>query len=319
MLHVPAEHATHTQCVMAWPYRDDEWTDLGRAQEELRAFVLAIAETESVLLLVRPGDDPAIDHPRVQVLPFAFGDSWTRDSAPIFARRGGEEVALCFRFDGWGGKYPMEGDADLSERLAAHLQVPAIHHDFVLEGGALEFDGEGSLLVTPCLSLPNRAPPADLTERLVDAFGVEKLISFEGQLANDHTDGHVDTLARFVKPGEVVCMRGEVDDPNGAMLLAIEEQLARSVDARDRTLRVHTIPSPGAVVGEDGALLAASYCNYYLANDQLIVPTYGVSADARAVEALAALFPDRRVRGLSARWIIEGGGAFHCITQQRPA
>lgn len=304
---------------MAWPFRENEWPDLERAQEEIRALVLAIAETEDVLLLVRPGHARVVEHPRVRQMAFAFGDAWTRDTAPVFARRGGEEVALCFRFDGWGGKYRLEGDEDLSERLAARLEVPAIHHDFVLEGGALEFDGEGTLLVTPCLQLPNRAPPNDLPERLLKAFGVEKMISFEGQLANDHTDGHVDTLARFVKPGHVVCMRGGAGDPNGAMLLAIEEQLGRSVDAKGRTLQVHTIPAPGALIGADGALLAASYCNYYLANDQVIVPTYGVPADAEALAALAELFPERRVRGLSARWIIEGGGAFHCITQQRPA
>ena len=167
--------------------------------------------------------------------------------------------------------------------------------------------------------MPNRKPPADLRAQVQRAFDVAHVIEIEGQLANDHTDGHIDTIARFVKPGEVVCMRGGSDDPNGAMMLAIEEQLLAAKDAAGRSLVVHTIPSPGLVLGAEGDIVAASYCNYYLANGRVIVPLYGSDHDEAALSAIAALFPEREAVGLLSRAIIEGGGSFHCMTQQQPA
>lgn len=318
-MHVPAEHHRHDACWLAAPYRDAEWADLAGAQREHEALVLAIAETERVELLTQKPSDAERAHPNVRVHDLPYGDSWTRDTGPVFAIDDGALIALSFRFDGWGDKYLMDGDALLSEGIAKAAGVPMKSFEFVLEGGAVEFDGEGTLLTTSCLSLPNRKPPADLRARVKSAFDVNHVIEIEGQLANDHTDGHIDTIARFVKPGEVVCMRGGPDDPNGAMLLAIEEQLLTAKDAAGRPLIVHTIPSAGLLRGADGELLAASYCNYYLANDQVIVPQYGVANDAAALFAIAALFPERRVRGLASRAIIEGGGSFHCITQQQPS
>lgn len=318
-MQVPAEHDRHDACWLAAPYRDDEWADLPGAQREHEALVLAIAETERVELLTRRASAAELAHPNVRIHDLPYGDSWTRDTGPVFAIEEGELVALSFRFDGWGGKYLMDGDAGVSAAIAKAASIRTESFDFVLEGGAVEFDGEGTLLTTSCLSLPNRKPPADLRERVKSAFQVDHVIEIEGQLANDHTDGHIDTIARFVKPGEVVCMRGGPDDPNGAMLLAIEEQLLGAKDAAGRSLMVHTIPSAGFLRGADGDLLAASYCNYYLANEQVIVPQYGVANDEAALAAIAALFPERSVCGLASRAIIEGGGSFHCITQQQPS
>jgi agmatine deiminase len=318
-LHVPAEHDHHAACWLAAPYRQDEWVDLIAAQHEHEALVLAIAETERVELLTRQPSAAELAHPNVHIHDLPYGDSWTRDTGPVFAILEDRLLALSFRFDGWGGKYLMNGDADLSEAIANVVGVPLRSFDFVLEGGAVEFDGEGTLLTTSCLGLPNRKPPADLREQVKRAFNVDHVIEIEGQLANDHTDGHIDTIARFVKPGEVVCMRGDADDPNGAMLLAIQEQLLGAADISGRPLSVHTIPSPGVVRGTDGDLLAASYCNYYLANERVIVPQYGVPNDEAALAAIGELFPERRVCGLSSRAIIEGGGSFHCITQQQPS
>lgn len=318
-MQVPAEHDRHDACWLAAPYRDDEWADLPGAQREHEALVLAIAETERVELLTQQASPAELAHPNVRIHDLPYGDSWTRDTGPVFAIDEGELVALSFRFDGWGGKYLMDGDAGVSAAIAKVTGVRIKSFDFVLEGGAVEFDGEGTLLTTSCLSLPNRKPPADLRERVKSAFQVDHVIEIEGQLANDHTDGHIDTIARFVKPGEVVCMRGGPDDPNGAMLLAIEEQLLGAKDAAGRSLMVHTIPSAGLLRGADGDLLAASYCNYYLANERVIVPQYGVANDEAALAAIAALFPERSVCGLASRAIIEGGGSFHCITQQQPS
>jgi len=322
-VHVLAEQAPHAACWMAWPYRAGEWPDLEAARAEHLALVRAIAESEPVDLLVHPEVAVPDVGARVRVHRLAYGDAWTRDSLPVMGRRDGEEIALVFDFDGWGGKYPMEGDLDLAARIAEAFELPSRHFDFVCEGGGLEVDGEGTVLTTdPWLRrLAERAgiSVASMTEAVAEAVGAEALLSVEAMLANDHTDGHIDTLARFVRPGVVLTMGLAPGDPNGAMLLALQEQLAELTDAAGRSLEVHTIPAPGRLQSADGELLPASYANYYLANEQVLVPAYGVAADEEAVAALQALFPERRARGLSARAIIEGGGAFHCVTQQRPA
>lgn len=306
----PPEWAPHEATWLAWPYRDDEWTDLEAARVQIAALVRAIAETERVRLLVHPAlpEPPAFDVPadRLEIVRLAYGDAWTRDTLPLLT----PSRAYTFRFDGWGGKYRMEGDEDLAARVAAHLGLPLTPIDLTYEGGGIEFDGAGRALVTGCLELRNPDHP-DPRGALADAFGVE-VLSFEGALRNDHTDGHVDTLARFVAPGRVVCMQGRADDPNGAMLLMVQEQLLVL------GLDVVTIPSPGVVLDREGELMPASYCNYVLCEGQVLVPTYGSPHDEDAVRAVGALFPGRRARGLRADAILEGGGAFHCITQQQP-
>ncbi len=322
-LQLPAEQAPHAGCWMAWPYRAEEWPDLEAARAEHLALVHAIAETEPVDLLVHPNHEVPSVGPNVRIHRIRYGDAWTRDSLPVMARLDGRELALVFDFDGWGGKYPMEGDLDLAPRVARAFDLETRRFDFVFEGGGIEVDGEGTVLTTgPWLRrlAERRGTTVEATEATIrDALGAKKLLVVEAMLANDHTDGHVDTLVRFVRPGVVVTMGLTPGDPNGAMLLALQEQLAQLTDAADRPLQVHTIPAPGLLTDASGELLPASYANYYLANDQVLVPTYGVAADEAAVAVLATLFPERRVRGLSARAIIEGGGAFHCVTQQRPA
>ena len=322
-VYVPSEHETHRSCWMAWPYLAHEWSELKAAQREHLALIAAIAETEPVDLLVHPSTAVPDTPTGVRVHRLAYGDAWTRDTLPVMARVAGREVALVFDFDGWGGKYAMEGDLDLAPRIAEAFGLERRDFGMVLEGGGIEVDGEGTLLTTePWLRrLAERSGEEleSMRSRLGEVFGAEKVLSVEAMLANDHTDGHVDTLVRFVRPGEVVIMGATPGDPNGAMLLALHEQLAQLTDARGRTLRVHQMPSPGAITDDEGELLAASYANYYLANEQVLVPTYGVAADAEALSVLQQLFPARRVRGLDARAIVSGGGAFHCITQQRPA
>jgi agmatine deiminase len=139
-------------------------------------------------------------------------------------------------------------------------------------------------------------------------------------LANDHTDGHVDTIARFVAPGVALCMEAESDDdPNRDVLRRIREDLAGLRDAKGRRLTVETVPSPGRITDAEGRVMPASYVNFYIANHAVVVPTYGARADERAVERIAKLFPSRRTIGVDARAILTGGGAFHCITQQEPA
>lgn len=314
---MPSEFDGHEAVWMAWPYRDDEWADLAAAQTEILALIDAISETEEVRLLVHP--ETSVPKPieegevKATVIRETYGDAWTRDTCCIFVRKGTTAAALVFGFNGWGGKYEMPGDEDLALRLANRLGVETVEAGFVLEGGAIEVDGEGTLLTTrDCIANANRFQSGNLVPDLKRLFGVDRVVVIEGCLENDHTDGHIDTIARFVKPGHVLCMASEPTDPNHANHKLIETGL------RDAGFEVSTIPSPGEVRDADGELLAASYCNYYVANGQILIPTYGVDADEAAIAAIAALFPEHRCRGLSARAIIEGGGAFHCITQQQP-
>jgi agmatine deiminase len=336
--HMPAEWAPHAACFVAWPYLDDWGTDLAEARRELAGMCRAIADVdpasgrargERLEVLVRNRRLETSARRALRGLPARFhrleyGDIWLRDTTPLFiAGPHGATLGVRFRFNGWGSKYELPGDADLAARLGDAVGVPQEPVDLVCEGGALDVDGEGTCLTTrDCLLNPNRNPGLSerkVAEQLEQALGLTRVIWLDGLLTNDHTDGHVDTLARFIGPGRVVCMEPARDDPNAAVLRSLEAQLRTSRDAHGRRFEVHTIPSPGRVLGEGGRIMPASYCNFYIANGTVVVPTYGSPQDGAAVEAIAKLFPRRRAVGAPARAILTGGGAFHCITQQWPA
>jgi agmatine deiminase len=319
---VPAEWEPHDACWLAYPHLADEWPGhLDSARAEVIELCRAVGDSERLELLV-PSDDvqveleQALAGTRVRFHALPYGDIWTRDTGPVFAERGGDLVAVCFSFDGWGGKYLFDGDPELGAAIARFAGVKLDRQKFVLEGGAIEVDGRGTAITTrQCLLDATRNPGADqrgVEQLLATALGIERVVWLERGLINDHTDGHVDTLARFVAPGVVACARPADSDPNTEALDAVRS----AVDAAG--FDVVPVPSPGAITGDDGALLPASYLNFYIANRRVVVPTYGVSADDDAVSAIAAAFPDREVAGLSARSILTGGGAFHCITKQQP-
>jgi agmatine deiminase len=332
---MPGEWAPHAATWVAWPSHEDLWLEnLAPAREAFTRLVEAIAAGETAEVLVPDEAQEALARQafaplgaRVRTHRIPFGDIWLRDTAPLFLRGpGGAEATVRFAFNGWGGKYVLDHDDRVAERIAADPAAAASRAfvmPFVLEGGAVEVDGEGTVLTTrQCLLNPNRNPsmgqPA--IERAVgEALGAEKVLWLGDGLLNDHTDGHVDTVARFVAPGVVLAMepRGS-DDPNRDALRALLQELGAMVDARGRRLEVVTVPSPGRVTGEDGRVMPASYVNFYLANASVVVPTYGSPFDGAAVERIAGLFPGRRTIGVEARAVLSGGGAFHCITQQQP-
>jgi agmatine deiminase len=217
------------------------------------------------------------------------------------------------------------GDDDtVAEQLAAAAGAPLKPHDFVLEGGAIEGDGEGTLLTTrQCLLNPNRN--ADWTEAKAEAslglaLGLKTVLWLGDGLANDHTDGHVDNLARFVAPGVVACpVAYGRDDPNAEVYDACAAALSGMRDARGVGLQVMRIPSPGRVLDAEGDIVPASHMNFVIANEAVICPIYNEDTASYALEALAAIFPEREVIGLPSRALLTGGGSFHCITQQEPA
>jgi agmatine deiminase len=323
---------------VAWPSDQELWKEnLRPAQDAFVAMCIAIAAPDPVthelaerIELLVPDEARGRDatlrlepvSPRVHTIP--FGDIWLRDTAPIFIlSKSGAKRAACFGFNGWGGKYVLPGDDRVAERVAKASGVEKESYSWVLEGGSVEVDGEGTVLTTrQCLLNPNRNPMLDqaaIEERLRDALGAEKVLWVTEGLLHDHTDGHIDTIARFVAPGVALCMApASEDDPNARVLRAIAGELEAMTDARGRRLEVVKIPSPGRVVNEDGEIQPASYVNFFVGNRAVVVPTYGSPQDDAAVAEIARLFPARRTVGIDARAILSGGGAFHCITQQEP-
>jgi len=278
--------------------------------------------------MVLPGESEASARAALGDAPIefhrmAFGDVWLRDTGPIWARGPAGLVAGCFRWTGWGGKYHFPDDDGVGVRVAEHTGTPRVDHTVAIEGGAIEVDGEGTLLTTrQCILDAARNPglaQADAEEVMARAFGATRVLWLAHALANDHTDGHIDTLCRFVAPGRVLCMApAGPDDPNREVLADLIRELGTLSDARGRRLEVVTMPSPGRVEDARGELVAASYANYYVGNTTVVVPTYGAPGDAAAIATIAGCHPGRRTVGLSARAIIGGGGAFHCVTQQQP-
>ena len=337
MFRMPAEWELHDAVWTAWPHDPDQWLEgLEPPQRSLMAMVVAIVDLERgrprgerVELLVRDARDEtaarALLGPAaigVQFHHLRYGDVWLRDTGPIFVTRRGELSAARFQFDGWGGKYLMDGDAEVAAHVIAKTGVRGAEFDFVLEGGAVEVDGEGTVLTTrQCLLGGARNPGLDqdaLEARLCWALGAERVVWLDRGLANDHTDGHIDTLARFVMPGVVACMEPAPGDPNREALAGILADLGAARTAGGDRLEVVTVPSPGAIEDAAGNLMPASYMNFYIANTTVVVPTYGVAADDAAVSAIAAMFPTRRAIAVPGKPVVVGGGAFHCSTQQQP-
>ena len=257
-----------------------------------------------------------------RIAPFArvvlqpFGDIWLRDTGPIIVGSGANRRAQGFNFNGWGGKYDLPGDDSIGERLAVKAGLHYSKADWILEGGAIDGDGSGTFITTEeCLLNPNRNPgfgKSEVEGRLQRDLGAKRIVWLGDGLLNDHTDGHVDNLARFVSPNRVAIPEATSDDPNAQYYADAAEALL------DADLEVVAIPSPGKVE-RNGEIVPASYMNFYIGNATVVIPLYGAPNDGAAVEAIQELFPDRRVIGLRADHILTGGGSFHCISQQVPS
>lgn len=325
---VPAEWAPHRAMWLGFPSHAELWEDdLEPAQAEVAALARALAGpgAERVRLMTGHPDGEAAarrllgDVAGVEIAPGRFGDIWLRDTGPIFA--GGR--ALAFRFNGWGGKYELEHDDSVAAQIAAAAGAPLVANDFILEGGALDHDGAGTVLTTgQCLLNPNRNrgwTTSAAEAALAATLGARKVLWLGEGLRNDHTDGHVDNLARFVAPATVaIPVAWGRGDPNAEAFDDAARRLAEMSDARGQELKVVRIPSPGWIDGEDGPK-PASHMNFLIANRAVIVPIYEARPGEFAIEALKQLFPGRAVIGLPSSAILTGGGSFHCITQQEPA
>jgi len=320
---VPPEWAAMTAMWTAFPSHADLWRDgLTPARREVAAMIAALAD-EGLVRVLAMGDEAMaaaekmLPAENVEVIPAQFGDIWLRDTGPIFMREDGKKIAATFRFNGWGEKYILPHDDKVSAFIAQKSKAPVRRNDFVLEGGAIETDGQGCILTTrQCLLNPNRNPALseqEIERHVKEAFGANRLVWLDEGLLGDHTDGHIDNIARFAAPGHVICQSPSgPDDPNAETLDAI----ARTLESED--MKVTRIPSPGLILDTTGEPAAASHMNYIIFNNVIALPVYEKRHGEAAAEALRAIFPGRRVVALPAHHILTGGGggSFHCITQQ---
>ena len=317
---MPPEWAPQAWLWIGFPHNAEEWPGyLDRAQEQIAAFANAVAESgQEARLLVRDAANEArakaLVSGAVALERRVFGDVWLRDTGPLVRTDGS---ALRCGFNGWGGKYEMAGDREIGAELARDAGLPVVVSDWILEGGAIDGDGTGLVVTTEqCLLNPNRNPKlsrAEIEARLHRDLGFDRVLWLGDGLINDHTDGHVDNLARFVGPNRLALPRATgKDDPNAAIY----------ADARARAeafgVEVCEIPSPGLITRGD-FVEPASYANFAITTNLVVVPTFGSIHDDEGVAAIAALFPDHATIGLPADAVLAGGGGFHCASQQMPA
>ena len=320
---MPPEWAPQDWLWIGFPHLAEEWPGfLEEAQAQIAAFASAVAESgQEVRLVVRDEANEAraraVVSEAVKLERRIYGDIWLRDTGPLIVSQNGVRLARRFGFNGWGGKYEMPGDDTIGEELALDAGLTLTHSSMILEGGAVDGDGSGLAVTTEqCLLNPNRNPgmERDAIEAELSRFlGFERIVWLGDGLVNDHTDGHVDNLARFVAPNRLVVPKATgTDDPNAH----IYEDAAHR--AREAGVEVLRIPSPG-LIERDGAVEPASFVNFAITSHLVVVPTFGSKHDEAGVEAIAELFPDRDTIGLRADAVLAGGGGFHCASQQMPS
>jgi len=347
---MPGEFEPHRGCWMLWPERPDNWR-LGAkpAQKAFAEVACAIARFEAVTVGVSAAQFQNARRclpEEVRVLELSCNDSWMRDVGPTFVVDPGGAVRLVdWRFNAWGGLrgglyFPWDQDALVARKVGEIEGLDRYAAPLILEGGSIHVDGEGTVIATEqCLLNPNRNPELgrrDIEELLREYLGVESILWLGKGVYNDETDGHVDNLCSFVRPG-VVALTWTEDrsDPQYEISADALERLERATDARGRRVEVHKIEQPGPLTitreecdgvdrvegtlpRQEGDRLAASYINFYVANGAVVVPQFGDPQDPAALAGLAELFPGREVVGVYAREILLGGGNIHCITQQQP-
>jgi agmatine deiminase len=328
-LRMPAEWTPHERTLMGWPTREELWgAHLDAARADYAAVAAAIAAVEPVTMVAHPDEAGAAAEAcgaSVDIVAVPIDDSWLRDSGPIAVTGPIGRAVVDFVFNGWGGKYlPYADDDALAGRLAERCGWTRYRAPFVLEGGSITVDGEGTLITTEqCLLHPNRNPGltrAEIEVGLRAYLGVERVIWIPyGLFDDDDTDGHVDNVAAFVRPG-VVLVQGcaDVDHPDHDRLAINRRCVEGALDAAGRALEVIEVPVlPRVDIG--GSVRPVPYLNLYLANGIAVVPTTGDAYDDAALAVVGAAWADRRVVPVPGAVLAHGGGGVHCITQQVPA
>ena len=327
---MPAEWAPHGATWMAWPFDDDMWHgELPAVRREYGALVRAVADREPVQLVVRDGE--ALGSAQAALAGLAgvtyhqrpLDDVWMRDNGPTFVTKGGEVAMVDWRFNAWGEKYDWALDDQIPPYVAKTLGLRRFVADVVMEGGSIETNGEGLCLTTAqCLLEPGRNPGRtrrDLEGILGDYLGFEQVIWLEEGLEGDHTDGHIDTITRFAGPRTIITSVAHDHSDRNHQTLAANLARLRQATWQGAPLKIVELPIPvSRRYLADGTRLPLTYANFYLCNGAVLVPLYDDPMDDRAMAILKDVFANREVVGLPSRYIITGGGSFHCLTQQQP-
>lgn len=348
--YMPAEFSKQSAVFMLWPYRRDNWRMKAYpAQVAYADVAVAVSEFAKVTMLVNPKiyDECRNFLPdNIDVIAIPSNDAWCRDIGPTFLKNDAGDIrAVDWKFNAWGGEYDglyadWSDDDALASKLCKHLGIESYRtDDFVLEGGSIHVDGEGTVMTTEmCLLSPGRNPHMDKSEienMLCEYLGCEKVLWIKDGIDPDETNGHVDDVACFVRPGEVACIyTDDKENPFYKQSQEAYEYLTNATDAKGRSLKVHKVCLPknpvvmqgaetieaveGTIPRQNGELCIASYLNFLIINDGIIAPQYDDENDALAIEQLRAIFPDKKVIGVSTREVVYGGGNIHCITQQMP-
>ncbi len=321
---MPAEWAPHEAVWIGFPSSAEYWgAPLQRAQQQMAAFANAVHASghgERVHVIAGNAEAMAVAQglvdTGVHVELRQIGDVWLRDTGCIIVKDGDQRIARNFGFNGWGNRFDYPGDQTIGHELAADFGFEIVQAELIFEGGSIDVDGEGLAATTvDCLLNPNRNPTLDkaaIEDRLRTDLGIERLLWLGDGLANDHTDGHIDNLARFVGPNHILVPNSAgPDDPNSAVF---EDARAR---AEAFGCKVTLMPSVGRFE-QDGEIVPASYMNFYIGNRAVVVPIYGSANDEAAIEVLASIYPERNVIGVMADAVLTGGGSFHCSSQHVP-
>lgn len=333
---LPPEWAPQSAVMLTWPRADGDFADIFDAVEEnFVRIAVAISRYQAVHINYAQDCAPLLQRlrtagamtDRIRVYRVESDDVWARDHGPITVLRKQQLVHLDFRFNGWGNKFNARRDDALTQNLAklGAWNAPVESLDFVLEGGGIEVDGEGTLLTTErCLLAPTRNPHLDksgIEAFLKPRFGVSRVLWLtHGDLIGDDTDGHIDTIARFCDAHTIAYQACEDrSDAHFADLAAMQDELRafRLADGKPYTLV--PLPMPEAMYDSENQRLPAGYANFLIINGAVLVPVYGLPQDEAALTALRPCFPDREVIGVDCRWLIHQYGSLHCVTMQIPA
>lgn len=333
----PAEFSPHSATWLSWPHKEASWPGKIETIYPVYAeFIKRVAEGEIVNInVVNEGmKQQALTHlqlcnadlKNIQFFIHPTNDAWCRDHGPAFLINPGEKKKMIvdWGYNAWGGKYPpYDLDDVIPTLIANHYDIPVVHPGIVMEGGSVEFNGKGSLLTTTaCLLNPNRNPHLtqnEIEKYLTDYYGVTHILWLGDGIVGDDTDGHIDDLTRFVNEDTVVTIvEDNKSDENYEILKENLKALSTLRLESGKQLNVIELPMPAPVIYEDQRL-PASYANFYISNNYVVVPTFRDKNDDRALSILQKCFPDRKVLGLDSTDIIWGLGSFHCLSQQEPA
>ncbi len=343
---MPGEFEPHKSCWMVWPHRGDTYRLKAKpAQKAFADIARAILEFEPLnVCVLKEQFELAKDKlpQQANLVEMESDDAWVRDTGPSFVVNKDWDVrGINWEFNAWGGIFsPFDKDAAVAGNILAHEKISQYNAALILEGGSIHVDGQGTLITTQeCLLNPNRNP--NLSREDIESFlkaylGGKKIIWIKKGVFMDETDGHVDNLCAFARPGEVVLTwTDDTNDPQFEISTHAYEILSRTTDAQGRKLKIHKIHQPGplfiskeesqgfdvvedAKLRKEGDRLAGSYINFYMANNGIVMPLFDDPRDGNAIKAMKKIFPERKIIGVQTREILLGGGNIHCMTQQQP-